>query len=102
MSDLSMLFMIDGKRFICDFCGNQINGNVVIEVESVRAEGERFDRHCISEGENLRYFHLATDRKADFYDFGGCYKQWTVSKECYTPHGVRAVLKSDVLAKLTD
>ena len=87
--------MLKGKRFTCDYCKRPINTSIVIEVDSV-------DRECKTTGENILYFHLASDRKAGHYNEGGCYKQWVMSDELFNPHSVRPVLKQEVLEKLAE
>lgn len=92
--------MLKGKRFICDYCNKSINTQIVIEVDSVVAEGDREHRHCRTTGEHVLYFHLASSQHAPHYKDGGCYKQWVMSGQCFNPHNVRTVLKQKVLEKL--
>jgi hypothetical protein len=66
----------------------------VLKVDSV-------DHGCICTGQNIIYFHLATDKKSQLFDHGGCYRQWTLSRECFIPHSVRYVSKKE-LEKLSE
>ena len=80
------------KRFICDFCNEIIRANELAEVGSV-------NHNCENTGEFLKYFHLSNDKSSKYsehYGRMGCYQEWRNSKDCFRPHSIRKVSKSQI------
>jgi len=88
--------MLEGKRFVCDFCKDPIEAEDVVEVESV-------DRNCCGTREVIRHLHLYIDGSSRYSRHNGgrgCYNEWIDSDDGFTPHGVRRVPKKEILENL--